>query len=462
MHGFAIARHGVFAVLSICLLLGALPDVPVLLRAARAEPVGGLAGAIDLPAPSTSASSVSGVLDVQGWAVDARATSGPGVALVRISLDGAYVTEAVLGDERADVESAFGPTFAGAGWQATLDLPSLVTSGPHVLEVQVTSAVTLETLTLRRALQVSGDPRFCVNTHLLWFSRARAARDLDRARGIGLASVRFDVRWDRVEPEAKGRIEEKYVTQLEDTVDMAIARGLHPVLTVLATPAWARNGAGTYATPPANPVDFGDVMGYLARRLADRPGLAYEIWNEPNHGTFWDAPANPWLYGQMLRAAYDQIKAAAPAATVVGGSLVFNDPVFLAALYEGGAAGTFDALSLHPYAVSTALDPPADPTRSFRESLEQARSVLAAYGDADKPIWITELGWTASTVDDVTRAGYLNQAVALTRATPQIALFCAYELNQDDDRAGPEWGLIAPDGSPTHSWLAYARAIVKP
>ena len=48
-----------------------------------------------------------------------------------------------------------------------------------LLEVQMTSAVSGEKLTLTRPLQVTGDARFCVNTHVMWFSLAHAGRDLD-------------------------------------------------------------------------------------------------------------------------------------------------------------------------------------------------------------------------------------------------------------------------------------------
>jgi hypothetical protein len=418
-----------------------------------------MSGAIDVPVADVP---VSGVLELQGWAIDQASVDGPGVNHIRVNLDGATVTTATQGDDRPDITSAFGSTFAGAGWRATLDLPSLVTSGPHVLEVQITSAVSGDTLTLSRALQVTGDARFCVNTHVLWFSLAHAGRDLDRARAIGLTSVRFDVRWDQLEPAAKGGFDQRYMAQIQSVVDLAIARGLHPLLVLLGTPGWARGPTGSIVTPPTNAADLGDAAGYLAGRLAQRPGMAYEIWNEPNQVTFWDAPRNADFYAQMLSAAYTRIKQAAPAATVVGGALVFNDPGYLEGMYTAVGGGTFDALSLHPYTPSTALDPPSDPARSFRTALQQAQAVLAAHGEADKPIWITEQGWTVSTVDDAARANYLTEVVGLVRATPQIAMFCAYELNQDDDRMGGEYGLVRPDGSPTLSWLAYAAAIPQP
>ena len=79
--------------------------------------------------------------------------------------------------------------------------------------------------------------------------------------------------------------------------------------------------------------------------------------------TFWNTPSGPdaRAYGQMLRTAYTRIKAAAPGATVLGGSIAFNDPDYLDDLYAlGGVAGAFDALALHPYSLGNSPDARTD------------------------------------------------------------------------------------------------------
>ena len=425
----------------------------------RAEPAGQnrVSGAIDNPSGDAH---VRGVLHVDGWAVDS--VEDGGVERVGLYLDGAHVADAQIGFERPDIASAFGSRFANSGWRAVLDLDTLAAPGPHELEVRIVGRGSSSPVSLRRAVGVDGPPRFCVNTHLLWFDATSAARDLDRARFNGLTSVRFDVGWDRLEP-ARGTFDPRYLAALDVVLDMAAARGLQPVLVVVGTPGWARGDAGSVLTPPDRPADFASMLGRLAAHLADRRGVAYEIWNEPNQVTFWSTSNGPdaAVYTAMLRAAYSSIKAAAPAATVLGGSLAFNDRAYLEAMYAAGAAGHFDALSLHPYSLDYPPDSVVDPTRSFRQAIDDALAVLDAHGDSDTPIWITEMGWSSRGLTDATRADYFTRAVELVRAQPRVAHFCAFELNQADDPRGQDVGLVAADGTPTRSWLAYGAAAAR-
>jgi polysaccharide biosynthesis protein PslG len=427
----------------------------------RAGPAGQnrVSGAIDRPSGEAS---VRGVLHVEGWAVDTNAADGGAAERVSLYLDGAHVADAQLGFERPDIARAFGSSFVNSGWRAVLDLDTLAAPGPHELEVRIVGRDAAAPVSLRRALPVDGPPRFCVNTHLLWFDAPSAARDLDRARFNGLTSVRFDIGWDRLEP-ARGTLDPRYLAALDVVLDMASARGLQPILVVVGTPGWARGDAGSVLTPPDKPADFASMFGRLAAHLAHRRAVAYEIWNEPNQVTFWATPNGPdaAVYTAMLQAAHSSIKAVAPAATVLGGSLAFNDRAYLEKMYAAGAAGHFDALSLHPYSLNYAPDSVADPTRSFRQAIDDALAVLDANGDADTPLWITEMGWSSHGLTDATRADYFTRAVELVRAQPRVAHFCAFELNQADVPQGQDVGLVAADGTPTQSWLAYGAAAAR-
>ena len=134
-------------------------------------------------------------------------------------------------------------------------------------------------------------------------------------------------------------------------------------------------------------------------RHPSQPAPAYEIWNEPNQTEFWDAPGgpNPIAYAALLKAAYPQVKAADPRAPVLGGSITFNDHDFLEDLYShGGIAGSFDGLALHPYSAANPPGDAGDGFHSFRLAVEQLGQVMAAHGEAGKPIWITEMGWTTA------------------------------------------------------------------
>ena len=283
--------------------------------------------------------------------------------------------------------------------------------------------------------------------------------DVERARAAGLQSIRFDVSWVKLEPTGKRAWSAAYLAQLDAAVEAVTSRGLGAVLILTDTPGWARGHGGTGATPPTRVEDYADVLGFVAARYASRAHMAYEVWNEPNQITFWNAPGGPdaLTYARMLRASYASIKAAAPAATVVGGAVAFNDQTFLQGLYAfGGIAGHYDALSLHPYSLRVPPDAAADGYHTFRLAVEQTLQLMAQYGESHKPLWITEMGWSTDYVPDAERARYLRRAVEMARGWPQVAVFQVYVLNQAED--GRDVGLIVPGGYSTSSWTAYASA----
>ena len=104
----------------------------------------------------------------------------------------------------------------------------------------------------------------------------------------------------------------------------------------------------------------------------------------------------------MLRGAYKDIKAVAPDLPVIMAGLAFtaanddtamNDLDFLQGIYDEGGGDYFDILAAHAYGFGRPPDEaPARDRPNFRR-LELYREIMAANGDADKPIWITEMGW---------------------------------------------------------------------
>jgi hypothetical protein len=420
------------------------------------SPGSALLGAIDLPAADGVS---SGPTYVQGWAIDASGSDGIGVDRVSIYLDGVFVKDAHTRLVRDDIASAYGARFRLSGWQALLDLDAFTTAGKHQLQARVYGTLSGAEVVIFRDIAVTARRRFGVSAHLLWFDPASAANDLDRIRANGLDTVRFDVAWDAFEPAVQGELDMAYLAKLDDALDLAAARGAHVILVVVGTPAWARANTGSRMTPPTNPVTFGVALHALASRYAQRSDMVYEIWNEPNQSEFWDTPTgpDPASYTRLLAAAYGAIKKAAPSATVLGGSVVFNEPDYIEGMYAAGAAGQFDGLALHPYSGADGPDSTSNPPRSFVLALDQARTILTTHGDGHKAIWITEMGWSTREVSDVTRAEYYRRAVELVRARPDIAAFCAYGLNQSDDY--PDAGLIGAAGVPTASWSAYGLAV---
>src|SRR3989442_1022252 len=93
----------------------------------------------------------------------------------------------------------------------------------------------------------------------------------------------------------------------------------------------------------------------VAARYPQLAGI--EIWNEPNMTWAWAPSPDPARYTQLLRLAYDAVKAVNPSMPVIGGSLAANlspaatsasTPIrpFLQSMYDNGARGHLDGISI--------------------------------------------------------------------------------------------------------------------
>ena len=300
-------------------------------------------------------------------------------------------------------------------------------------------------------------PNFGVTAHLMWHGQDQTTAELNRIQAAGFKTVRFDLGWRWVEPQHKGAYDQAVLRQLDWTLRELDARGIAPIITVIETPAWARPAGSDIFTPPTSRQDYADTMGVLAARYAGRPNTVWEVWNEPNLPEFWQTGPNPAEYADLLKRASVAIKAADPDATVLGGSIVFNDLKFLRGMYQNGARGSFDGLSLHPYAPGRSPDDHSDPSAMF-PAVQDMKSVMVANGESDKTIWITEMGWGLDLVTDDSRAAYLRRAVELVRSWPYVRAFCVYTLSQDVGPDAQSFGLIATSGTPSQSWVSYIAA----
>jgi hypothetical protein len=129
-------------------------------------------------------------------------------------------------------------------------------------------------------------------------------------------------------------------------------------------------------------------------------------------------------------------------------------------MYAAGAGGYFDALSLHPY---TPNDPdwlvPGQERQSFA-AVPQMEQAMADLGEPNKPIWITEMGWsTEEGVSDSTRATYFRRAVQMVQSWPYVKVFIAYYLDADGDPPHGYELWVGSPSVPTETWEAYIAAI---
>jgi polysaccharide biosynthesis protein PslG len=284
---------------------------------------------------------------------------------------------------------------------------------------------------------------------------AQRAAALDKLAAGGLKSIRLDLCWCDFEQTGPGTYNPNYVRLSDSIVDAARARGLDVLVTLWGTPAWANGGAGLNV-PPTDPSSYANAAEGIARHFRGRV-VAWEVWNEPNLSVFWRGTAAD--YAQLLRPAYRALKAGDPSARVLFGGLSYNDDAWLKRAYEAGAGGAFDVMATHPYQGRPDAPPeaPDDGKRWWLTHVPSVRRVMKANGDARKPIWFTEFGWSTFTsapgasrrgVTPAQQADYLLRTIELVRSRyPYVQRL--YWYNDRDTASGNAWednlGLLKRD-----------------
>jgi len=324
-------------------------------------------------------------------------------------------------------------------------------------------------------------PDYGVQVFLFWRDEV-ADRDLLLVKEAGFRWVKQEFPWREIEGAGPGIYDWSYSDRLMDQVD---AHKLKIIARVGVQPAWA---GGNYPdiSPPEDYQNFMNFLGVLVSRYQGRVD-AYQIWNEPNLSREWGGrPPNPAEYAEMLKMAYQTVKAIDPNAIVISAGLApttrwddvaMPDTVFIQGMYDVGAAPYFDLLGAHGagYKVSPETSPdvvasdPAlnnhDPSSEemkriycFRH-IEDVRAVMLANDDGDKRMALLEFGWTTDprsespyrwhAVTDGQQADYLVRAFQYAEEhwRPWIAVMSLIympdsEWGIDDEQTF--WSIIYP------------------
>jgi hypothetical protein len=271
-------------------------------------------------------------------------------------------------------------------------------------------------------------PRFGIATgyKILTRSAADQSFELDQIKAIGAKIVRFDSL-----PSNQ--------TQADSVVSGVLARGMEPMLILFGT------------TPPVSPSDAAAFAANQAAKWKGRVRL-YEFTNEPDlHG--WSGTA----YARSLIPAYNAIKSVDPNAIVIAGALWTgaDGPVqFVTDMYNAGAKGHFDILSLHLYD-----DPFAAGTWNIWNMAfhmtPSVRSVMDAHGDTAIPIGATEAGGPVTKYGEDGQAKIVADDFSALKADSRLAFVCVYSMMDDEV---PGFGLLRPDRTQRPAWAAYKTA----
>ena len=348
--------------------------------------------------------------------------------------------------------------------------------------------ILLAALALPSAAQASHPEERGAVMHPLWgdATAANTERELDLLVAAGANSVRIDMGWATLE-HAEGQFASWYVAKADAFFAEARERGLHVVVTFWLTPCWASsappdvkqdcNGEwwnrGVDRYPPADPTKYANGVRWVADRWGDDID-AIEVWNEPNWHEAFDSADPARDYAAILRAAYPAIKAVSPATRVLGGSILMSDRGFLEDLYDNGARGYFDALSMRPYNFHRGpydVTDPYGPEYSYANGVPTMRAVMEANGDAARKIWFTEVGWSTCAIGSnhwcVTpeqQAQYIRDAFRMIRERwSYVGGAFVYNLRNKGTAPGREeqMGIVHRDFTPKPAYWSFQSVLAE-
>lgn len=280
-----------------------------------------------------------------------------------------------------------------------------------------------------------------------------AAEDFARMKQNGISVLRIQLSWKKVQPN-EGECESSLPVPPDLGVVVtcewryydrifggAAAAGVEPIPYLLSVPAWVSEHEN--APPIRSQEDrqawvewvqaavrrYGPQGSFWENEYpAQHPGTAplpirrWQLWNEPSDGTFWHPRPNAAEYGELVELTAGAIRAVDPAAELILAG-VFGTPTeqnggidavpYLKALFRSRDLGpSFSSLGLHPYGPTL--------KRSLGQ-VRRARAVFAKAGFADRPLWLTEIGWASGGEHPQLSKTPAKQASMLRRA------YAAYE-----------------------------------
>ena len=242
-------------------------------------------------------------------------------------------------------------------------------------------------------------------------------------------------------------------TEADKEVESTYGKEKADLLVILGyTPRWASSGPnGENNYPPKDLSDWSNFVSEIVARYKNRVKY-WEVWNEPDIG-FWQGSIAQ--YAELLKSAYVAAKKSDPTCRIVFGGMAGVNLPFLQRVYELGCREYFDVMAVHPYQWGETFD-----DEWFAAQLCELRKLMMRWGDTEKEIWLTEIGWSTGSpgIDEETQSNLLAQAMVITRTLQDIKVSKCFWFSVKD-WGGPGYGLIRSDGTQKPALLAYKEVI---
>ncbi len=306
-----------------------------------------------------------------------------------------------------------------------------------------------------------------------WYPIIRAG-DVQALRGL----IAANANWVRLgfrqpDPHSPYSLEQEY----DRMIDSLCAAGIS-VLGLLNQETLVR----PIENSPAYRREFTENVWWYATHFKDRVTF-WELWNEPNLPNLRIEPRD---YAALLVDSYRFLGAAHLNAKLVFGGLGsgwHDSNEYLTQVYSSlnadhGGSRPFDIFALHLYfSDKHPLDPAIylrapdqlDATKGDRTIVDKFARTMRQFGDVNRRIWVTEIGWNSAknergapplAIEQATQAQYLKSSFDILSAdAPTIDKIFWYQYHDviGADGVPGFWGLFGTDKqTPKPSFCAFA------
>ena len=282
----------------------------------------------------------------------------------------------------------------------------------------------------------------------------------------GIKWLRMPIRWCAIE-HPKGNFHWKH--RYDKIIKEARTHNIEILGLLGDTPAWAAAAPPNVTVwweklryPPRNISDWTDFITKIVNRYKDKIKY-WEIWNEQNSSFFFGGTVKDYV--EMLKSAYLAAKKVDPDCQIVLGGLVSQMgegikqkgkweitgvATFLRELHNLGGEKYFDIMNIHLYGGSA--------TNFILKKLESLRKLMKAYS-IDKKVWVTEIGWSTTDVNEKRQAENLVKSYVLCLSTGIVDKVFWFNLRcgPDAEKGISNFGIINHDYSPRLAYVAYAN-----
>ena len=305
-----------------------------------------------------------------------------------------------------------------------------------------------------------------------------ASVTLDKVQPTGAKWLREDFEWSVVEPQDDQWSWSRYDNLLIEAAN----RDVHILPVLIDTPSWA---GSAWNEIPADPAEYAEYTAKVAERYGPggsfwqaHPEIAtfapeyFELWNEPYLGAFSAGNVDPGRYARLVKAAAGAGHSSNPQARYLlaadlgptGDRHTFIDGMYSAV---PGLSSYFDAVAVHPYTTGHSPDEVYGGWGFPR--LADIRAKFVDHGAQDKPLWITEIGWSTcpshpNCVSEQEQADYLRRMFELLRTNYSgyvraAFVYCRADLSSNDPSDPEDWfGLQRVDGSQKPAYDVFRNA----